>query len=83
MQYDLDLIHQSIAKLNEEQREAILLFHILGFSIGDSAKNLNISEAAVKNRLVRGRESLRKLLSDKESRIINRISANKSNTLTK
>ena len=83
MQYDLDLIHKSISSLNDEQREAILMFHILGFSIGESAQNLSITEAALKNRLARGRENLRKLLSDKESRMINSISANKSNTLKK
>jgi RNA polymerase sigma-70 factor (ECF subfamily) len=83
MQYDIELIHTSIAKLNAEQREVILLFHIMGFSISDIAQNLTITEAAVKNRLVRGRENLRKLLSDKETRMINSISANNSNTLTK
>lgn len=83
MKYDIELIHKSISSLNAEQREAILLFHIMGFSIGDIAQNLTITEAAVKNRLVRGRENLRKLLSDKESRMINRISANTSNTSAK
>jgi RNA polymerase sigma factor (sigma-70 family) len=83
MQYDLDLIYKSISKLNDEQREAVLMFHILGFSTSDCAKNLNISEAAVKNRLARGRENLRKLISDKESSMLNSISANKTNTLTK
>ncbi len=83
MQFDFDLIHKSIAKLNAEQREAILMFHIMGFSINDISQNLTITEAAVKNRLVRGRENLRKLLSDKESRMINSISANNYKTLTK
>jgi len=83
MQYDVELLHKSIAKLNAEQREVILLFHIMGFSISDIAQNLIITEAAVKNRLVRGRENLRKLISDKESRMINSISANTSKTLTK
>lgn len=83
MQYDVELIHKSIARLNAEQREAILMFHIMGFSISDSAQKLNITEAAVKTRLVRGRENLRKLLSDKESRMINSISANNFKTLTK
>jgi len=83
MQYDVELLHKSIAKLNAEQREVILLFHIMGFSISDIAQNLIITEAAVKNRLVRGRENLRKLISDKESRMIKSISANKLKTLTK
>lgn len=83
MQYDIELIRQAIASLNAEQREAILMFHIMGFSISESAKNLQISEASVKNRLVRGRENLRKILSDKESRIIESISANNNKTLAK
>lgn len=83
MQYDIELIHKCIAKLNSEQREAILLFHIMGFSIKEIAENNTITEAAVKNRLVRGRENLRKLLSDKESRLINNISANNFNTQAK
>ncbi len=83
MQYDIKLIHQCIATLNPEQREAILMFHIIGFSIKEIAENLTITEAAVKNRLVRGREKLRKLLSDKESGLISNISVTNFNTLTK
>ncbi len=83
MQHDIELIHKCIYKLNTDQREAILLFHIMGFSIKEISKNLSITEAAVKNRLLRGRENLRKLLSDKESRLINNISANNFNTQAK
>lgn len=83
MLYDIDLIHKSISKLNGEQREVILMFHIIGFSICDIAQHLSITEAAVKNRLVRGRDNLRKFLSDKESKMINTISANNFNTITK
>jgi len=83
MQYDVELLQKSITRLTAEQREVILLFHIMGLSISDIAQNLIITEAAVKNRLVRGRENLRKLLSDKESQLINSISANTSKTLTK
>lgn len=83
MQYDIQLIREGIAGLNAEQREVILLFHILGFSIKEIAEDLTITEAAVKNRLARGRERLRKLLSDKESILTNRISANNVKSLTK
>jgi RNA polymerase sigma factor (sigma-70 family) len=83
MLYDINLIHKSISRLNGEQREAILMFHIIGFSIVDIAQHLSITEAAVKNRLVRGRENLRKLLSDKESKMKNTISANNLNTTAK
>lgn len=81
--YDVELLHKSIASLNTQQREVILMFHIMGLSISEIAKNLNATDAAVKNRLVRGRENLRKLLTDRESRMINSISANNINTLTK
>ena len=83
LQYDIELIHKCISKLNTEQRETILMFYIIGFSTKEIAKNLTITEAAVKNRLVRGRDKLRKLLSDKESRLINNISANNFKTQTK
>lgn len=83
LQYDIELIHKCIAGLNTEQRDAILMFHIMGFSIKEIAENFSITEAAVKNRLMRGREKLRKLLSDKESRLINNISANHLNTQAK
>ena len=78
MNYDIDLIRQAIASLNADQREVVLLFHILGFSISDIVRDLKITEAAVKNRLMRGRENLRKSLADQESQNLKRISANNS-----
>jgi len=83
MLHDVELMHKCIASLNSEQREVILQFHILGFSIREISERFTITEAAVKNRLMRGRENLRQLLSDKESRITNRISANNLNPLKK
>ena len=83
MNYDVELMHKCIASLNSEQREVILMFHILGFSIREISERFTITEAAVKNRLMRGRENLRQLLSDKESRMTNRISANNLNPLKK
>lgn len=83
LQFDIKLIHKCIAKLNAEQREAILMFHIMGFSIKEIAQNSNISEAAVKNRLMRGREKLRGLLADKESQSEGNISSGNFKALTK
>lgn len=77
--YDVGLLHKCIKRLNEEQRETVLLFHIMGFTIKEIAQNLRISEAAVKNRLMRGREKLRRLLSDKESERMKNKSVNKFN----
>jgi RNA polymerase sigma-70 factor, ECF subfamily len=82
-QYDIELIHKSIAKLSATQREAILMFHLMGFTLSDIAKKKDITEAAVKNRLVRGREKLRKLLSDKESKLNHTISAHNYKKFTK
>lgn len=65
--YDVNLVNEAINSLSDDQREAVLLFHILGFSIAEIAQNLKTSDAAIKNRLMRGRENLRKLLSDKET----------------
>ncbi len=83
MQYDYELLHQCINQLNTVQRETILMFHIMGFQIKEIARNLSISEAAVKNRLVRGRERLRVLFSDKESELIQNTSVNKTNSHAK
>jgi RNA polymerase sigma-70 factor (ECF subfamily) len=79
LQPDIELLYKAIAKLNTEQRETVLQFHIMGFTIAEIAQNMDITEAAVKNRLMRGREKLRTLLSDKESIMNNNISANPIN----
>lgn len=74
--FDIELIRKSIDSLNDEQRDVIIMFHIMGFSIKEIAGNFSITEAAVKNRLLRGREKLRQMISDKEWRTINEVSAN-------
>lgn len=79
--YDINLVNEAINKLSDDQKEAILLFHILGFSIAEIAQNLKTSDAAIKNRLMRGRENLRKWLSDKETVQVKSISNSKANTL--
>ena len=83
MRHDVELIHQCIARLNDEQREVILLFHIMGFSLKEIADNLSVTEAAVKNRLARGRENLKRFLSDRESNLIERISAKQPKNVEK
>lgn len=83
LQPDIQLMRDCIGRLNAEQREVVLAFHILGFSLKEIAKDLQITEAAVKNRLVRGREKLRRWLSDQESSQAHRISANPLKSSTK
>lgn len=50
----------ALAKLPDEQREAIVLFEMDGYSIEEVARLTGASIPAVKSRLVRGRERLRR-----------------------
>ena len=61
-QADVHFLFQALAELVDEQREAIILFELSGFSIKEIAAVQNVSEAAVKQRLKRGREKLTELL---------------------
>lgn len=58
------LLHMALAKLPEAQKESIILFEITGFSIKEIATLHQVSEAAVRQRLVRGRKKLAQLLTD-------------------
>lgn len=55
---DVHYLYQAMKQLPEEQREALLLFEISGFSIREIAELQHASESAVKQRLKRGREKL-------------------------
>ena len=55
---DIHYLHESLAKLSEDQRECIILFELSGFSIKEISELQNASESAVKQRLKRGREKL-------------------------
>jgi len=50
----------ALATLPPEQREAIVLFELDGFSIEEIATMQQVSLSAIKSRLVRGRERLRR-----------------------
>lgn len=66
---EVQLLHQTLAQLPEEQREAIILFEITGFSIKEIAVIQDSSESAIKQRLKRGREKLTELLTFKSNYI--------------
>jgi RNA polymerase sigma-70 factor (ECF subfamily) len=51
---------RALATLPPEQREAVVLFDVDGYSIREIAALQRASESAVKSRLVRGRERLRR-----------------------
>ena len=54
----------ALAQLPEDQREAVTLHHLQGWSLADLAKHLGRSEAAVAGLLHRGFKRLRELLHD-------------------
>jgi RNA polymerase sigma-70 factor (ECF subfamily) len=59
---DVHYLHRALAQLPEEQRECIILFEIVGFSIKEIVEIQGASESAVKQRLKRGREKLTDIL---------------------
>jgi len=52
------------------QRQVIALHHLSGLPVAETARELGISESAVKVRLHRGRKALAALLSDPEEVLI-------------
>jgi RNA polymerase sigma-70 factor, ECF subfamily len=57
-------LYTALRKLNEKQREAIVLFEINGFTIKEIAVMQGLSESGVKSNLKRGKEQLGRLLTE-------------------
>lgn len=57
---DLQRLHQLIDELPHDKREAVLLVDVEGFSVAEAAELLSCSVSAVKMRLVRARDILRR-----------------------
>lgn len=55
-------LYEALGLLSVEQREAVILFEITGFRIREIAEIQECSEDAVKQRLKRGRERLKEIL---------------------
>jgi RNA polymerase sigma-70 factor (ECF subfamily) len=55
---------EALAQLPKDQREAVTLHHLQGWSLAELAKHLGRSEAAVAGLLHRGFKKLRELLQD-------------------
>lgn len=55
---DVSFLYENLNKLTEEQKEAIILFNIEGFSKGEIAIIQHVSENTVKSRIDRGRKKL-------------------------
>lgn len=59
---DIHFLYEGLSHLNDAQRECLLLFEISGFNIKEIAAIQSVSEDAVKQRLKRGRDRLKKIL---------------------
>lgn len=57
-------VRQALAKLSDEQREALVLARYHGMAYADIARTLQISEGAVKTRIFRAMETLKGLFSE-------------------
>lgn len=60
---DVQLLYQALDQLGDEQKEAIILFEIVGYNIKEIAEIQNAGISAVKARLTRGRKKLAQILS--------------------
>ncbi len=60
---DTHTLYAALAKLPEQQREALVLFEISGFAIAEIAELQKAGISAVKQRLARGRQALLEILS--------------------
>ena len=61
-QFEIELLHKALAQLPENQREALILFEITGFSIKEIMDIQNCGLSAVKQRLARGRVALAEIV---------------------
>lgn len=61
-QFEIELLHKALALLPEQQREAIILFEITGFSIKEIMEIQESGQSAVKQRLARGRKELARII---------------------
>ncbi len=54
----------ALRKISSDQRRAIVLYHLVGMSVGEVARGTGVPTGTVKARLARGRDALAKLLAD-------------------
>ncbi|MEO1259624.1 MAG: RNA polymerase sigma factor [Bacteroidota bacterium] len=61
---DIHYLLKALQQLKDKQREALVLFEISGFKIKEISEIQDCSEGAVKTRLSRARQQLKKLLQE-------------------
>lgn len=57
-----DQVRAALETVPEDQREALVLMYLQGYSVGDIAEMTDVSKSAVKMRLKRGRDALKEEL---------------------
>lgn len=77
---DLELLHSALGQLPDKTREALVLFEIGGLSLEEVREVQGGTLSGVKSRLVRGREELRKMLSDNPQPVTSTTSEYRSNS---
>jgi RNA polymerase sigma-70 factor (ECF subfamily) len=60
-------IQSALSALSDEQREVILLFHQQSWSISAIARHLEMPEGTVKSHLHRGRQRMRRIISEDQT----------------
>lgn len=55
-------MREAVEQLPREQREAIVVVHVMGHSTAEAAELLGVSETSVRHRIARGLPKLAKLL---------------------
>lgn len=61
---DIQILYKMLNKLPEKQKDALILFEISGFSMREIAELQESTEGAIKTKISRGRQKLKKLLTD-------------------
>ncbi len=56
---DYSDLYEAVSQLPKESRICVTLYYLEGYSVKETAKILDVTESAVKNRLMRARERLR------------------------
>ncbi len=64
---DVDILYQKMNRLPSKQRDALILFEIIGFSIKEIAEIQETSVGAIKTMLSRARKKLRLLMEEKST----------------
>jgi RNA polymerase sigma-70 factor (ECF subfamily) len=68
--YDIEILWKALSKLPEKQREAIVLFDIIGLGIEEIREIQGGSPSGIKSRIQRGKQELSEMLTQKNFDIL-------------